>query len=239
MKFYYILPYIILLVTSQIFLPNHVISLFLKKYPYIQNEERSNQCCQKVSDTLCTAGQCSYHTLTGIAQQSHLAGIYAVYGSYITTSDFNGHLSFPLSHDENSLYLLITPRVTPITLTQQVIHHWTLQHDTPHALYKLEKQYDKEADLHFWNVQKVPVPPDMTIPLETIIIFAHPETMYVPLGSTPSAKSEHFILPPLYIKATLRMTPQSLYIMNMRQFFATLGYIHSYQKDAYRKLFIP
>jgi hypothetical protein len=229
MKLTYIIWIVNIVTICTIEYADQRITLFLKPYPVISDNAFSHETAEKLR----RPGKVPHHILHGILQKDPTTGLFASYGGYLTTSDFNGQISFPLQHSQNRLQVLITDKITPIIIADNVIDHWETQPGNPSELYTYEKKYNKESGLYFWNVEKESLPTDKDIPPETIIIFTKPKNIFIPTGVTPSNNRPNLVLPDIYVKKGIKIYASTLYILNIRHFFGTLGKINKKHESGY------
>lgn len=201
-----------------------LITLFLKEYPVFSPPEAA----AKLSSKLHKAGKISTHQAK-YHIPIKMSGIFATYGGFLTVSNLDGELSFPRKHTHPFIYLLVTQKVTPIVMSGNTIHHWELEEDTPTEMYKMEQQTDSNTGKHYWLVAQEPLPANNRLPLETVVLFADPKYVYVPLGITVYKESPHLILPDIYIKRGINLNATALYLVNLAHYFGAV--IPLYKKD--------
>jgi hypothetical protein len=164
-----------------------------------------------------------------MTKDAPLAGIMATYAGFLTVSNTSGQITFPLRHDATSIHLVITPIISPVMMLSNTLDHWEFEEGTPAELYYIERKLDLETAITYWDTHQLPLPADKKIPLEALILFAHPQDMYVPIGITPIQQTPHFVLPSLYIKRSQHNQEQALYVLNIRLLFGPL--LTLYQKQ--------
>lgn len=148
-------------------------------------------------------------------------GLHASYLGYIGTSDKNGQISFPRQQQNDTIYLLVTPEVAPeFMVSPTLIHHWITKNNMPKAFYRIERKKNKELQVYYFDVDKIDVPQE--IPKNTITIYAHPDTIEVPVGISLNTYSTNFILPE--IQATkVDSIKNSLYTLSIKQYFEQIN----------------
>ncbi len=203
------------------------INLFLKPYPVITPVAQAQKFIAKIHQP---AKLARYQTKR--MAPALVSGIFATYGGLLTTSDLNGELTFPWLHEKPFIHLLVTEELTPIVRSGNTIDHWELQEGVPVMAYKMEQKWDDSARAMYWDISKEPVPTNNIIPLESIVIFADPKYVYVPLGVQLFKETPHLILPDIYIKHGVNLTKNALYIVNLSHYFG--GIIPVYKKDKAR-----
>lgn len=172
------------------------------------------------------------HTLNRIGKNTHNAGIFGTYAGFLEASNPHGYIVFPRKHTNPSLKLLLTNRITPIIMFEQTIQHWQLIPNEDAQLYTIEKTTDPDTQLTYWNVTKAELPEDNVIPMETLIIVAQPQHIYVPTGITITDDGPNLILPPIYTRKDINAVDNSLYMLNMAHLFGQVHVTHE-KKDLY------
>lgn len=201
-----------------------IITFFLKDYPIVSLPEAA----AKLSTKIHKAGKiATNHTKNHMPPK--LSGIFATYGGTLTVSDADGQISFARKHTKPFVYLLITPKATPMVMSGNTIHHWEFEEGAPIAVYKIEQHRNEDIRKQYWLVSKEPAPANNRIPLETILLFADPKYIYVPLGITLAKQSPHLILPDVYIKKGINLTNNALYLLNLSHYFGSV--IPLYKRD--------
>ncbi len=150
-------------------------------------------------------------------EQPGVNGIYGSYLGYLTVSDDNGQITFPRNHQNDTVHLLITPQIEPeFMISPSLVHHWITKHNSPAALYQIDRKKNEKLNLYYFEVQKVDVPQD--IPFDTIILYAHPDHMHVPIGISLNSYSTNLVLPELEAKKE-DLIKNSLYTLSIKQYF--------------------
>jgi hypothetical protein len=196
-----------------------LITFFFRPYPVVNTQEKARRVAKKISNPSKLARQTLKPLLS--AKQS-IVGIFATYGGFLTASDLNGQVRLPRKHYEPRLSLVITERITPIVRSGNTLSHWELNDDYPAALYHVTKTKDEKTSLEYYEIKKGALPKNNVVPLESILIFAKPRFIYIPEGITLSKQSPHLILPDLYVKRTISITSEALYVLNVMQYFGLL-----------------
>lgn len=211
-----------------------IISFFMRPYP----EHFGMQYAQEMTDKLAIPGKIARKNIRTWANNLTGSGVISTYAGYLGVSDTNGQTQFPRRHSTNKLYIAITPRITPITMTNHMVHHWEFETGTPAELFVATLQQDPETDLYFWEIQQTKIPINNVIPREAITIIAKPKYIVIPIGATVAHKSPHLLLPDLYIKKALNKTMHALYVLNIEHFLRSVSMQTKQDTDRYR-LHIP
>lgn len=151
-----------------------------------------------------------------------LVGLYASYGGMIQTSDLNGQISFPRKHTGNILYLVVTTEIIPIIMFYNTVHHWEINPKLPATIYQLEQKKDPETNILFWEVSISSLPVNNILPLESIVIFAKPTNIYLPIGVHTAKEQPNLQLPDVYVKKGINIVENSLYVTTMEHFFSSV-----------------
>ncbi len=153
--------------------------------------------------------------------QPVVSGIYALYNGYFSHSDNMGVLTFPRTTQIEQFMLLVTPYVRPVFYPETfTIDHWHITRPQQATAYHIQRYKDPETKLRYWKVLQTDLPTDQAAPLHSIIIIAKPKNVHVPLGATPTTNLPNLVLPPIYARRGLDRIKNSLYLLNVKQFFA-------------------
>lgn len=148
-------------------------------------------------------------------------GLQASYLGYITASDKNGQITFPRHQQSDTVYLLITPKIQPLyMISPTLIHHWITKKNHPAACYEISRKENKKLKTYYSIVKKVEIPKD--IEKNTIILYAHPDHIHVPLGISLNTYSAHLILPEIQAKK-IDIAKNSLYTLSIKQYFEPIN----------------
>lgn len=215
-------------ISSQVMNADRIVGFFFEPYP------GDEQHAEKLSSKLQKPGHVAKCMLQGYACYSPVAGIFSTYAGYIAHSDVYGYTAFPKKQDQAKLTLVITPAITPIFMLGNTIHHWQIEPPFPAASYRMEQKIDKETNVLYWNVEEIQNPPDNFIPIDSLIIIAHPKNIFIPTGITIAEKSANLILPTMYVKKGIATTKNAFYMLNLTHLFGPVKTI--YKKDKTRLL---
>ena len=153
--------------------------------------------------------------------QPGVDGLQASYLGYIATSDKNGQITFPRQQQSDTIYLLVTPQIQPeYMLSPTLIHHWITKKNHPAACYEINRKKNKKLNTYYFDIKKVDIPQD--IEHNTIIIYAHPDHIKVPVGILLNTYSTNFILPELQAKK-IDIAKNSLYTLSIKQYFEQIN----------------
>lgn len=201
---------------------NYTINFFVREYP----EEIIAK--QQTPDYKTIHKQIIKNTF----YQPVTSGVYAIYNGYLTHSDEQGLISFPRQTQLEQFTFIITPNIQPtFTKDTNTIDYWTITDPGQTAAYVIKKHKDPETKLRYWKVLKAGLPKDNHVPLHAIIVIAKPKNIYVPIGVTPTTKLPNLLLPPIYAKHGLDRIKNALFLLNIKQFFASVETMSSEDKD--------
>ena len=156
--------------------------------------------------------------------QPGVDGIQASYLGYIATSDKNGQITFPRQQQNDTIHILVIPEIeAEFIISGTLISHWITKHNYPAAFYEISRKKNKTLKTYYFDVKKIPVPQD--IPLNTVIIFAHPDHIHVPVGISLNTYSTNFILPELQAQK-IDTIKNSLYTLSIKQYFEQIKIEH-------------
>lgn len=166
------------------------------------------------------------------------AGLYASYAGTLTHSDQDGQIVFERKSSKPKLYVLITDKIKAVTvnpLSQKTLLGFNVSPDTIAALYQFELLKDPETDLYAWNVTPAKLDLEKKIPYDTIILYAHPHDIIVPLGPTTTTSRENFILPDFYVTEGYNSTLNAINFLKVRQYFAPVAFEYTFLPLEYQK----
>jgi hypothetical protein len=183
---------------------SHIVTFFIDEYPEINNSINKGK---------------SPHI---IRKHANNHGIYCTHYGYKTISDTNGQVTFPLKQTEKSFHILVMKNPTPQFMLYNTIHHFMVSERTEFDFYSIQQKEDTKLKLTFWDVQKDTLPKDRHIPLDTIIVYAHPDEIYIPTGASITQKGAQLVLPTIYAKSTIQLSKNVIAFLDNSEFFAAI-----------------
>ena len=186
-----------------------IISFFFK--PLIDQEQ--------LTKNLQKPGKIAKHTLHSLTEHIPVTGICATYSGYITSSDYDGQIIFPLKHTKPTIDIIVTTELKPIPLFENTIHHWEIIPHIPTTIYTLSQEYNKSSNTHSWKTEQAQLPENNQIPLAALVIIARPKDIHIPLGIQPTIQSANLNLPPIYVKKGIDIIKNTNYLLYIRHFF--------------------
>lgn len=222
---------ILCILTSFFYCPliaDPIITFFVEPYPATAPIDSTETIANKLQQP---------KTIAKYALQKHVptepinAGIFGTYSGYMTATDINGQISFPLMQRKAAINLLITPAIKPIIMFGNTLSHLEVAPDAPAAMYRMERKSEIGPDsivAFYWQAKQVDIPNNRKIPLDTVIIFEKPSHIYIPLleGIVQTTKSPNLILPPIYIKKHTSKLDTALEVLTFREFFSGLSKLY-------------
>lgn len=168
-------------------------------------------------------GKIAEYCLQAGMRTTIVSGIFFAYAGFLSITNVSGQVIFPRKQTDPSFELLITDKLTPMPVLNTIIDHWELETGTPFEMYLVTRAWDTQARLFYWTVKRIPGPADKKIPLTTIVMFAKPKHVFVPTGVSPASSDPNLVLPDIYVRETIRAPANSMYLLNLRQFFGPIG----------------
>lgn len=146
-------------------------------------------------------------------------GLYGSYFGYLASSNPSGELIFPRKHHDSSFMLVIAREITPVFMLANTISTLQIPENTAYGYYSVERKKDSKTQLYFWDIKESPLPKDRNLPLNSIVLFAHPDELYVPVGVSPTTNNPQLCLPTIYVKDSIKVGENALAVLNIRRFF--------------------
>jgi hypothetical protein len=206
------------------------ITFFIRSYPEVPQEISP----EKLVNQLAAPGKLSAKAFkNNVLKNEVFNGIFSTYFGYLALSDFTGKVTFPRRTIEPSFKLLITQSIIPITMIGNTIHHWEINPAVPTELYTIERKQDSDTKAWFWQVQKGNLPKNNIITLDTIVLFAKPEKIYVPEGITLTDNNPQLFLPNIYAKKGLNIPARALWVLTVKHLFGSIPHEIKKYSDTY------
>ena len=196
---------------------DHVITFFIRPYPYVQPVNEA----QKLIKKLRKPGKLAKYHLNKFSHEAPTAGIFCTYAGFMDVSNRIGQVTFPRKQEDPELSFVITNRIFPMLMAGNTIHHWEIMPESKAAQYSVKRQQDEQTGLWYWNIQKMEVPENRIVPVTSILIFAKPKNVFIPEGITPTTDSPNLVLPTVYSRKNINIMHNALFVLSNRQFFAS------------------
>lgn len=187
----------------------HMITFFFKNYPTIEKTG-----FKKVP----------------LGNKNPKSGIFVSYFGYMATSTKGGEIMFPRKHQDPSFSLLICNNPEPVFMLQNTIHHWQIAKKSKFSFYTIKRKNDAQTKSYFWEVKKTSPPKNKHLPINSIVVFADPDDLYVPEGITLTSKNPQLFLPPIYAKPSESAPRNALAALQIRTFFDPISRIYNVEK---------
>ncbi len=185
-----------------------ILSLFFKPAPDAQH----------YSNKIKKPGKLAKYTIQGLIGTDFTTGIMGTYAGYIHASTDIGQLIFPRKQDSETLLLAITTQISPIMRFEQTVDHWQFVPGVPASLFELTRKHSNEKKF-YWEITKKELPESNIIDYTSLIIFAKPKNIHVPLGNTKTIESPNLLLPDLYVKKAINVVKHATYILQLKHLF--------------------
>jgi hypothetical protein len=166
------------------------------------------------------------------------AGLYASYAGTLIHSDSDGQILFERKSPEPKLTVLVTNSIKPIPvnpLNQKTLYGFMIGPKEPAQQYLFERLQDPETELYEWHVKAIPVDRNARIPYDTIVIYANPHDIIVPLGPSATKVSENFVLPDFYIAQGYNSSSNAIRFLKIRHYFAPVSFEYTYLPFEFQK----
>lgn len=210
---------VILLSVDHLLIGQNIITFFIRPY-HTQDELKK----EAFFAALQAPGQLAREMLRNLIEVGTYQGVLASYMGYLATSTYTGQITFPRRHPQPEVKLLVTPMVEPVMMIGNTVHHLSILSSLPAKLYRIERKQDPETKIFYWDTEDVELPENRRITLDTIIIFAKPDTIIVPTGITPTVDSITLMLPDMYATEELSRVIDALRMLNIRHFFGPIRF---------------
>ncbi len=196
---------------------DHVITFFIRPYPYAQSTNEA----QKLIKKLRKPGKLAKYHLKKLSHEAPTAGIFCTYAGFMDLSNRIGQITFPLKQPDPELSFVITNRIYPMLMAGNTIHHWEIMPGSKAAQYSVKRQKDEQTGLWYWHVKKAEVPENRIVPVTSILIFAKPKNIFIPEGITQTIDNLNLVLPTVYSRKNINIMHNALFVLSNRQFFAS------------------
>jgi hypothetical protein len=161
------------------------------------------------------------------------AGHIVTYGGFVDVSDFDGLVSFPRKQSDKSIFLLITPEATPISMFHNTLSHWELIPSMPKRFYKIEQIQNEQTKKSLWTTTEIEVPKDNIIPLDTVILFMDPQYARPLSNKKESLNGENLLIPPIEIDSGVDDEKNAIVFLKIRHFFSSTSPAFNKQAQRY------
>lgn len=223
-KLKYVIITNLFLNSIQIYTTENMITMFIRQYPIFEKIKIENTGNTAVSKPL-EQPDFVHAPIKNVQKKpgDAIEGVSVSYLGYVTFSDHNGQVSFPRKQQTDTIQLLVTPRILPVyMLAPTTIHHWQLHPNMPAAMYSITQHYDNVTGIYYFKTKKINLPENQRIELNTIIIYAHPEEIYVPEGASLTKYTTNLTLPDIYAKH-IQLADNALYVLSIKEYFEQIN----------------
>lgn len=221
---------------------SHLITFFIRPLPGTQKKITEAEVQAKTAEQISTPGR----ILKSIVKKRLTplliySGIYAAYAGTFTHSNANGQILFERQTPELILHILVTEdvKVVPVNpLNDKTIYGFARDPKAQAAQYLFELTKDPETELYAWNVTPEPLRKKIIAP-DTLIIFAQPKNIIVPLGQTVTTPTENLILPDFYATPHNKSAANAFRFLKIRHYFAPVKLDTKFQPDGFQQMILP
>lgn len=206
-----------------------IITIFVKKYPYLRKtevkalEKKFNSTnLSQYSQKLKQPYYLHESIIRNYIKKDFLPGIVCFYmkGGRSTVSKPDGQITFPRHQQTANMYILVAEKIIPAyMIAPGTVHNWQIDPNQAAEMYLMTLKHDAASKLSYYQTTKVDLPKDNNIPLNSLIFIADPKTMYIPLGATIVDNSPNIILPDIYIKKGFCFLRNILFNLAVNQYF--------------------
>ena len=214
----------------------HIISFFIRPLPALElTQEERTSADQKAKKQLDTPGKILKSiTKKELSPRLFYSGIYVAYAGTFTHSNPLGEVIFERTSPEAKFHLLVTEDLKSVPIdaySSKTLYGFAPDPASDSELYLFERLQDPETGSYTWYVTHEPLKKHKLLPIDTIIIFADPKQLIVPIGSTDTTMSENFTLPDFYITQRNGIAVNALRFLKMRHYFAPVKFEYTFKPD--------
>jgi len=161
-----------------------------------------------------------------------IASLFATYAGYVAMSSVGeGQIEFPRKQQRESFLFVVTPNVEPVMMLGKTVHHFEIPADMPATAYKIERVQDKDTGLYYWETTDEKIAEDRVIPLNSIVLFAQPIDIYVPLGITLTNSNPELVLPDVYVRSSFDIVTNAFNALKIKHFFEQIATLYKKGTD--------
>ncbi len=215
----------------------HIITFFIRPLPAAYKSEE--EATKKIAEQLATPGKMLKSMIKKqLSPILFYSGIYVAYAGAFTHSNANGQVLFERSTPEPELHILITEdmKAIPVNpLNDKTLYGFAIDPKAESAQYLFKRIQDPETELYFWNVTPEPIHEKKRITSDTLIMFAQPKNIIVPIGSTATPLSENFVLPDFYATQKNKSAANAFRFLKIRHYFAPVTFEYKFLPDGYQQ----
>jgi len=207
----------------------HRIMFTIRYYPQLDQVLDVDQLVQSIQDPTRAIQTIMRTTIPDIGA----SGIVVTYAGFTTISTMYGQVDLPRRQQNRSFHILISTDFEPVMMAGVTVHHWQLLPDPNAAMYIATFQQDPETHIYFWDVQSAELPADNIIPLDTIVIVAKPQNIFIPTGITMAKNTVNLMLPDMFAKKGSDFWTDALKFLQVKHFFRTIKSIDKQYSPIY------
>lgn len=126
-----------------------------------------------------------------------LDGFIAIYSGYVCYSK-KGQITFPVRHDQQKIYLVVTPKIELPPVFGNTVSHKKFAKGVEADIYLLEKKENGDGTF-FWKVSKEKKPANNEIKNLSIVILTDKSNIILPTGDFMTSKGPNLVLPSPFV----------------------------------------
>lgn len=208
---------------------DQIITFFFRPFPSKNKEQVAEKRAKKIG----RVEKMPKYTLRSLTKNYFTSGIFCTYGGYLAISDLHGQVTFLRRHKDPKINILITEHIVPMMMLENTVHHWEVTKPDQATMYEIERKLDVAAKTYFWKVKQIDVPADKIISIDTIVIIANYEKIYIPQGITITTQNPQLLLPDIYVKRGIEKLTSTLYLFGIKNLFAMTDTVYKKSTKQY------
>jgi len=220
----------------------HIINFFMRPLPALEpTAEEQGKAGKKAEKHLTTPGRVLKSMIKKqLSPRLFYSGIYVAYAGNFTHSNPQGEVMFERTTPEPKFYVLVTEDLKSVPIdayTAKTLYGFAPDPNSDAALYQFERLKDPETGTSVWNVTHEVLKKKKLLPIDTLIIFADPREVIVPIGVTVTTESENFLLPDFYVAPQDEPAANAFRFLKMRHYFAPIKFDYAFKPDDIQQKF--
>ncbi len=221
----------ILLSVQSIYTTQHTLSTFVRTVIPITTSDNYHEIFQ---EKLTKPGVINRlyikHTLY---QALYCPGIIAAYGGFVTQSDSNGQITFPLLSENNSIRLVFTPKIRPIIFRGSTVAFFTIHEHVPVRVIRAKRLYNTEEKVWYWSLQEEELSPKRELLPLDLIFFVNPKHVILPDENIVTHDDANLLLPDIYVTHKIKTAFSALHFIKASNYFKPVHFAYRKTADRY------
>jgi hypothetical protein len=162
---------------------------------------------------------------------SNEISLYATYAGSSAHTNKDGEITFPRRHEKNEVTCLITQKIKPIIFPQNTVQNFIVDEKTPAKTIQFTRQQNLKDDLWYWDSKEIPTQRNSAIPLATVIFFAKPAHLYIPLKQSVAMPGPHLLMPTIYATKYFNQVSNALAFLKVSKYFKPINFLRKTSDD--------